>query len=171
MQEVILISGIPGSGKSTIASLLAKSFSKSVYLSGDDIRLMVKGGFESPAKVWDQATREQYYLSFANEAVLANNFIRNGYLVVIDDVIHPGDLYQEWQKHFEKLRCTKVALQPDIRIVQQRNRERGKYVEEGVINRLYEDFRRQNFDDWIVVDNSHQTPKETTQIILSKLES
>ncbi len=48
MGKIIFITGVPASGKSTIAGLIAKTFPKSVHLQVDKLREMMVNGIELP---------------------------------------------------------------------------------------------------------------------------
>lgn len=52
---VIIISGPPAAGKSSVAKALAKKFSKSAYISTDQIRDMIIGGNIAP---WEDVDGE-----------------------------------------------------------------------------------------------------------------
>jgi adenylylsulfate kinase-like enzyme len=132
MAQVILITGIPAVGKSTISRLLSASFPRSVVLVGDDLRELVVSGYKDPNNPWDEETRSQYHLSYENEAALARNFIRNGFTVVIDDVVHHGDLYNEWRRHFQGIAHQVVLLMPSLDVAIRRNhRATGKVCPRG----------------------------------------
>src|SRR5207249_360402 len=108
MIDVVLISGLPGAGKTTVARRLAEQLPRSVHIVGDDLRWLVVGGFRNPAETWDAETPRQYYLSFDNEAALAKNFTDLGFKVIVDEVVHAGDLWQAWKQSFQGLAHTRL---------------------------------------------------------------
>jgi tRNA uridine 5-carbamoylmethylation protein Kti12 len=170
MTKVILVTGIPAVGKSTISRLLAVSFPRSVVLVGDDLRELVVSGLKDPNDPWDAETRSQYYLSYENEAALARNFLRSGFTVVIDDVVHHGDLYDEWRRYFEGIAHQVVLLMPSLEVAIRRNLERPeKTVPEETLHKLYDHFSQSGSDGWLVVDNSQQSPEETVRLIRERL--
>lgn len=168
--NLVLITGIPGAGKSTISDLLARRLSKSAVIIGDDLRRLIKGGFKSPAQKWDEETHRQYYFSFKNGALLAESFLQEGYKVIVDDALHAGNLYTEWAKYFEKFYPLKVLLKPNKEISLKRNRERKThFVEEKVISEVYDNFVKHDYSGWYVIDNSIISPEETTNLIQREL--
>jgi len=158
--DVVLISGLPGSGKTSVARRLTETLPRSAYISGDALRHMIVGGYKKPGEPWDEETRRQYYLAFKNAADLARNMVGQDFRVVIDDVVHPGDLFQEWKRHFEGLAYQPIVLFPTLEVVIERNRRRECPVSEQVIRRLYLDFAGQGYSGWLVIDNSGLSVEE-----------
>jgi predicted kinase len=103
--DVVLISGLPGSGKTTIARTLAQQLPRSACISCDQLRHMIVGGFKWAGEPWDAETRRQY-------------------------------------------------LAPSLEAVLSRNRGRGQPVREDVIRRLHQDFMRQDYAEWLVLDTT-----------------
>jgi len=131
---------------------------------------MIKGGYKSAAKPWDEETHRQYYLSFKNGALLAESFIKESYKVIVDDALHGGNLYNEWAKYFEKFKPLKILLKPNKESAIKRNKERTThFVEENVISEVYKNFIKHNYSDWFVVDNSNKSVEETVVEIQKKL--
>jgi tRNA uridine 5-carbamoylmethylation protein Kti12 len=170
MAMLIVITGIPGAGKSTIARLLSEALPRSVLISGDDLRHMVISGYRDPNDPWDDEMRSQYHLSFKNEAALTANFLGGGFDVVIDDVIRKGALYDEWLKEFQGLDHQVVLLQPSLEAALKRNQDRPeKTVPEKTLHDLHQLYQQIDNRDWKVIDNSHQTQDETVKEILARL--
>lgn len=78
---------MPGSGKSTVADLLARRLPKAARLSGDVVAGMILGG-----RVWALGepaveARTQVELTNRNLALLANSFTSSRFAAVIETVI------------------------------------------------------------------------------------
>lgn len=86
MNQVYILSGPAGVGKSTTARELVKQFSNSAYISGDDVSHMHKNGREKP---WE--SKEEIRLIWENILCLTKNFLRHGNDVVIDYVTFPHE--------------------------------------------------------------------------------
>ena len=60
MNNIILITGMAGSGKSTVGRLVAEHFSKSFLLQVDDLREMMVKGMATPGHEWTEEIHNQF---------------------------------------------------------------------------------------------------------------
>ncbi|WP_058308218.1 AAA family ATPase [Gracilibacillus massiliensis] len=84
--NVYIISGPAGVGKSTISHQLVKQFYQSAYISGDDISHMHVNGRQKP---WE--SQEEITLIWSNILSLTKNFLLFNNDVVIDYVTFPSE--------------------------------------------------------------------------------
>ena len=87
--EVLVISGPPGAGKSTVARAVAHRLAQAVLVSGDDVLACVVSGFVPP---WDPASDRQNLSALAATAATAREFAAGGFPVVVDAVLGPWHL-------------------------------------------------------------------------------
>jgi predicted ABC-type ATPase len=85
MAELIVVTGPPGAGKSTVARVLADSFDSSALVVGDDFFGCVRGGLIPP---WLPEAHEQNTIVIEAAAAAAGR-LAAGYPVVYDGVIGP----------------------------------------------------------------------------------
>ena len=169
--QIIFITGVPGSGKSSVSEELCKKFEKAVHIQVDQLRQLVKAGYASPAN-WTEETEKQYKLARKNASDLARNFIDNGFTVIIDDIVRQKWV-SEWKSHFDGIDVNFVLLQPTIEVAKLRNQERIKWtVGEDIIDYLYDKLSKENTEDksWIIINTSNHTIKETVDEVFAKLE-
>jgi adenylylsulfate kinase-like enzyme len=119
--KIIIITGSTASGKSTVAKLLCKEYSKCVRLDVDRVKHFVESGFKYNETKEGKA---QWYLCTKNIVLLAKNYLKNGYVVVIEGVLRNQE---NWQIIFEELKPQhKFLLLADKKYLYLRNSKRDK---------------------------------------------
>jgi adenylylsulfate kinase-like enzyme len=167
-----VLSGVPGSGKTTVAAALAKRYPKSAHLPMDDLRQLVVSGLASPLN-WTEETARQFAIARRNAGRLASDYASNGFTVVIDDVIHEQDLPQILE-HVGGLQPRKVLLSPSIFVVHRRNAQRTNKtfdtkILEPVATRMHGELLAKcpPAAGWLVLDTSTISVEDTVDRILS----
>jgi chloramphenicol 3-O-phosphotransferase len=84
--EVLVVSGPPAAGKTTMATLISERRSPSVHLLADDFWGFVKVGYVDP---WLSAAHEQNVVVVDAACTSAGVFARGGYHVVLDACLGP----------------------------------------------------------------------------------
>lgn len=86
MQQVIIVTGPAGAGKSSVAAALCERFDRMVHIEVDTLRHMVRAGYRHPWIEGDAQATEQLLLATRNAAAIARECVALRYAVVIDDV-------------------------------------------------------------------------------------
>jgi predicted ABC-type ATPase len=86
MSSLLIVTGPPGAGKSTVARAVAARFERSVLVEGDAFFAFVASGAIPP---WLPESHEQNDVVTRAAAVAAAEFVTGGYTVVYDGVMGP----------------------------------------------------------------------------------
>jgi len=165
---VIVLSGIPGVGKSTLAALLARRFPRAVHLEADLLqRIIVSGGLWPDGLPADEAMR-QLRLRGHNVALLADSFAEAGFTTIIDDVVI-GDRFHELSADLHTRPFYFVLLVPRLDVVQQRNAQRPDKNVFETWKHLDEITRSETPRRGLWLDTSAQTADESVDEILRRV--
>ena len=86
MGSLLIVTGPPGAGKSTIAALLAASVSPSVLVEGDRFHGFLASGAIPP---WLPESNDQNTIVVEASALATGRFTRGGYFTVFDGIVGP----------------------------------------------------------------------------------
>lgn len=129
MKRIILISGIPGSGKSSVALRLTEHFDRCDLIEGDVIQhVLTFRGCVGPGEEPQAESERQYRLRWKNCVDLANNFYDEDFTVILEHVATP-----QWIEHFIKETAPRalsvITLVPTVETTLKRDLDRtGKHV-------------------------------------------
>ena len=166
---VILVSGIPGTGKSTVARALAQRFERGVHIEGDVLQLMIASGGEWPGAEISPEAGRQMDLRLQNACLLACSFAEAGFSVVVDDVLI-GFRLDDYRRLLSGLDLYFVLLLPDLESVRQRNAGRpNKNVFEAWKSLDAEVRRTPQTGLWL--DTTSMSEAETVEVIARRFRS
>ncbi len=102
----VLLSGIPGSGKSTVAAALAARFAAATHIEVDGLQSLVVSGGRWPTPEGDPEADRQIFLRARNACLLAGSFASAGFLPVIDDVVVRRGHFDFYRTSLRTVPCT-----------------------------------------------------------------
>ena len=130
MGQIVFITGMSGSGKSTVGRLLAGRFDKCLFVQVDEVREKVVSGYARPEDgEFGEEAVEQFRLARTAVSCMARLYADQGFVVVIDDVCAPFDFAEHYADLFEAAGTHRVLLYPSASVVIERIERRGGPLE------------------------------------------
>lgn len=171
--RIVVITGAPGTGKTTTASIIAKGsdMEKSVHMHTDDFyHYLSKGAI--PPHLPESNEQNQVVIEAFLEA--AKRYVRGGYDVIVDGIIGPWflkpwlDTVQEgYEVHYIILRANKEETMK--RAVNRAKLDRETNIE--LVESMWEQFQNLGIYESNVIDTTNFLIQDTVSAIKAKLAS
>ncbi|WP_408995336.1 AAA family ATPase [Streptomyces caniscabiei] len=162
---MIVLTGPPGAGKSTVAQLLADHLAPSVHLHSDDFWRYIKQGWIAPY-LPEAHQQNQVVLQVLVSA--AFGYADGGYQVICDGVVGPWfiDLFRATARE-RALRLSYVILRPDRHTTLERATSRAgdALTDPGPIRSLHDQFSDLGAYEAHVLDSTDLTAEATAESI------
>lgn len=162
----VLLTGIPGSGKSTVAAALAGRLRMSAHIEVDALQEMIVSGGQWPSPAANPEADRQIFLRARNACLLADSFARAGFIPVLDDVVVRRSHLDFYRTTLAAVPLHIVILAPGPAVAWRRNQAREKVLATDW-SPLDEAMRSELGQQGTWIDNAAQTVEETVEAILS----
>ncbi|MFE2093708.1 AAA family ATPase [Streptomyces sp. NPDC059460] len=162
----VLLTGIPGSGKSTVATALASRFRMAAHIEVDALQQMIVSGGQWPSPAANAEADRQIFLRARNACLLADSFARAGFIPVLDDVVVRRSHLDFYRTTLAAVPLHIVILAPGPAEAWRRNQAREKALATDW-SPLDEAMRSELAQQGIWIDNAAQSVEETVEAILS----
>ena len=160
MNQVILVTGPDGAGRSAVGEAICERFDRMLHVEVEGLRRSVKAGYRRPWQPDDPQAAEQRLLAVRNASAIARESVAMRYAVVIDDVIFAEDA-RNYRDALRSIGCNVhfVLLLPELETALAGDRGRSPDISAPDRERpLHEDFERESAAGLLpgaVVDSTH----------------
>ena len=164
-----LITGIPGSGKTSVSKALSERLPRSAHIEVDRLREMIISGYLAPGQEPLAESDAQLELGAQNGALLADSFMTKGFTPVVDDVILRLQLTQ-YREALSRWPLRLVVLASAIEVALERDRQRAEKHVAARFAYLDEELRAQMQGLGLWLDTSAMDIAETVEAIIQRAE-
>jgi adenylylsulfate kinase-like enzyme len=167
----VIVTGMPGAGKTTITSLVAQRMPRAAQVGGDAVNAMVRSGFVSFMGEPTEEALRQDELCNRNMSCLANNFIDFGFTVLMDTVLADRSELDFFIALMSPRPVRLVVLDPGIEVCKVRNagRDPEDRFEFDGYERLEADMNREFGDLGWWLDTSALSADQTAQSLVGEM--
>lgn len=161
--ELLVITGPPGAGKSTVAAAVADQFEPSALVSGDSFFGHLRRGYISP---WLPESAEQNRIVTEVAARAAGTLSTSGYTVVYDGVVGPWML-ETFIASTEVSRVHYVVLLPteDECVQRVEHRTGHGFVDIPATRHMHKQFADASIDERHLIHDNHDSDATAGMII------
>lgn len=171
--RIIIISGAPGTGKTTISAIVAKesSLEKSIHMHTDDFYHYLSKGAIAPNLPESNAQN-----AVVIDALLASAkcYARGGYDVIIDGIIGPWFIEPFLNSVSEGYEVHYIILRADKNVTMKRAIERSKLDRNtniGLVETMWDQFNNIGKYEKNVIDTTNLSISDTISMIKDKIEN
>jgi len=151
MGSLLVVTGPPGAGKSTVAAILASRAARSVLVEGDAFHGFLAEGRIPP---WLPESNDQNHIVIQASAAASGAFVTGGYTTVFDGMIGPWFL-EKFHAAAGIQVLDYVVLMPDVGTCRERveRRARASFSDLDATSKMHHEFASAELNDRHVISD------------------
>ncbi len=167
---VLILTGAPGSGKTSVAQLLAAKSQRAVHLESDQFFHFIQTGYVEP---WKPESHEQNTTVMRIVSGAATGYANAGYFTIIDGIAIPGWFFEPLRDSLSAAghRVAYAVLRAPLAVCLQRarNRASSRLSDAAVVERLWHDFADLGPLEAHVIDSGTGDAAATADVLFERL--
>jgi adenylate kinase family enzyme len=172
-EAILILKGAPGSGKTTVARLLAERTNRAVHLESDCFFHFIVSGYVEP---WKPESHRQNTAVMQIVGDVAVAYKRASYNTIIDGIIIPGWFFEPLRDSISAsgFDAAYAVLRPPLAVAVERaaGRRSSRLSDAAVVEQLWNEFSDLGTLEHHAIEiPEHQTAEETAETVAKLLQA
>jgi adenylate kinase family enzyme len=167
---VLILTGPPGSGKTTTGRLLAAESERAVHLESDLFFHFIRAGYVEP---WLPESHEQNATVMAIVAAAAGSYAGAGYFTIVDGIVSPRWFFEPLRDALQEAghRVAYAVLRAPLDVCAARaaGREEGRIADTAAVERTWPEFADLGELEGHAIESAGKSPEEVAAELAQRL--